>query len=115
MAYRQSNADEEKLVIQECLNSRRLKGHVEQTGQEGSRCALVVETRRSAPAGENEMAKVQNAILPFGYKHHVSIDRSYGFVRRFAITNAAADEGVRLTDVHDKSNMASPSEFDAES
>jgi hypothetical protein len=40
-------------------------------------------------------------------KNHVSIDRAYGFVRRFAVSNAAAHNGARLPDVLDKTNTAS--------
>jgi IS5 family transposase len=43
----------------------------------------------------------------FGYKNHVSVDRAYGFVRRFSVTSAAAHDGARLGAVLDKTNTAS--------
>jgi hypothetical protein len=38
----------------------------------------------------------------FGYKNHVSIDRTHAFVCRFAATSAAAQDGVQLGTVLDK-------------
>ncbi len=62
---------------------------------------------KACPAKDGEKAKVEIAIPVFGYKNHVSIDRAHGFVRRFAVTSAAAHDGARLPEVLDKSNTAS--------
>ncbi|EIZ82174.1 transposase IS4 family protein [Methylobacterium sp. GXF4] len=43
----------------------------------------------------------------FGYKTRVSIDHTYGFVRRFAVTSAAAHDGAQLANVLDPANTAS--------
>ena len=43
----------------------------------------------------------------FGYKNHVSIDRRYGLVRRWTVTDAAAHDGARLAAVIDPRNTAS--------
>ena len=43
----------------------------------------------------------------FGYKTHVSIDRKHGFVRRFAVTSAAAHDGAQLGNILDAANTAS--------
>jgi hypothetical protein len=43
----------------------------------------------------------------FGYKNPVGIDREHGFVRRFAVTHAAAHEGAQLGAVFDPGNAAS--------
>ena len=61
---------------------------------------------RSAKA-DGTKAKVEIAIPVFGYKNHVSIDRAHGFIRRFAVTDAAAHDGARLAAVLDKTNTAS--------
>ena len=48
------------------------------------------------------------AIPLFGYQNRVSIDRRFGFIRRWAATDAAAYEGRRLRQgLLDKSNTAS--------
>ena len=51
--------------------------------------------------------RVEIAIPVFGYKNHVSIDRAHGFVRRFAVTDAAAYDGGQLASLLDKDNTAS--------
>jgi hypothetical protein len=51
--------------------------------------------------------KIEIAIAVFGYKNHVCVDRAHGFVRRFAVTHAAAHDGAKLAAVLDKTNTAS--------
>ena len=54
------------------------------------------------------MPPVDLAIPLFGYQNHVSIDRRFGFIRRWAATDAAAYEGRRLRQgLLDSSNTAS--------
>src|SRR5215813_5922011 len=53
------------------------------------------------------MPPVDLTISLFGYQNHVSIDRRFGFIRRWAATDAAAYEGRRLRQgLLDKSNTA---------
>jgi IS5 family transposase len=48
------------------------------------------------------------AIPVFGYQNHVSIDRGFGFIRKWSATDAAAYEGRRLREgLLDKTNTAS--------
>jgi len=50
---------------------------------------------------------VDLAIPVFGYRNHISIDRGFGFIRRWLTTDAAAHEGRRLRDgLLDKTNTA---------
>ena len=44
----------------------------------------------------------------FGYKNHVGIDRRHGFIRSFAITDAASHDGRQLGQLLDPHNTASP-------
>jgi len=54
------------------------------------------------------MPPVDIAISLFGYQNHVSIDRGFGFIRKWAATDAAAYEGRRLREgLLDKTNTAS--------
>ena len=54
------------------------------------------------------MPPVDLAIPLFGYQNHVSIDLRFGFIRRWAATDAAAYEGRHLRQgLLDKSNTAS--------
>ena len=47
------------------------------------------------------------AIPAFGYKNHISIDRTHGLIRKWTATHAAADDGARLEEVLDRTNTAS--------
>src|SRR5262249_52791393 len=60
------------------------------------------------PREDGSMPPVDLAIPLFGYQNHVSIDRRFGFIRRWAAKDAAAYEGRRLRQgLLDKSNTAS--------
>jgi len=43
----------------------------------------------------------------FRYKNHFLVDRAHGFLRRFALTHAAAHDGHQLAAVLDPDNTAS--------
>lgn len=60
-----------------------------------------------AAKADGTKTRVEIAVLVFGYKTHVSIDAKHGFVRRFAITSAAAHDGAQMTNVLDPANTAS--------
>lgn len=47
------------------------------------------------------------AVPVFGYKNHLGIDRTHGFIRRFAVTHAARHDGSQLAAVLDAANTAS--------
>ena len=59
----------------------------------------VGQTRRQA-AGEI-------AVPVFGYKNHLAIDRTHGFIRRFTVTHAARHDGSQLAALLDPTNAAS--------
>lgn len=47
------------------------------------------------------------AIPEFGYKNHISIDRTYGFVRAFTVSDAASFDGKHLGALLSKNNTCS--------
>ena len=48
------------------------------------------------------------AIPSFGYQNHIAIDRRFGLIRRWQVTDAAAYEGARLREgLLDRTNTAS--------
>ena len=47
------------------------------------------------------------AVPVFGYKNHIGIDRTHGFVRRFVVTHAARHDGSQLASMLDTANTAS--------
>jgi IS5 family transposase len=63
--------------------------------------------REAPPTGTKRMAPSEIVIPAFGYKNHVGIDRTHGFVRRFPVTHAAAPDGRELGRLLDGDNLAS--------
>jgi IS5 family transposase len=63
--------------------------------------------KREAAPGNGHQRQVEIAVPVFGYKNHVGIDRQFGFLRRYAVTHAAAYDGGQLGAVLDRDNTAS--------
>jgi transposase, IS5 family len=62
----------------------------------------------SPPPGETQARNATPIAIPvFGYKNHVGIDRTNGFIRRFVVTHAARHDGSQLGAVLDPQNTAS--------
>jgi hypothetical protein len=67
-----------------------------------------VKFTKAKPREDGSTPPGDLAIPLFGYQNHVSIDRRFGFIRRWTATDAAAYEGRRLRQgLLDKSNTAS--------
>jgi transposase, IS5 family len=65
--------------------------------------------RRPPRLGEpRERVTTAIAVPVFGYKNHVGIDRRHGFIRSFAVTDAARHDGRQLGRLLDPHNTASP-------
>src|SRR2546429_6007838 len=63
---------------------------------------------RAKPREDGSTPPVDLAIPVFGYQNHISLDRGFGFIRKWSATDAAAYEGRRLRDgLLDKTNTAS--------
>ena len=58
----------------------------------------------SAP---HERTRSELVIPVFGYKNHLGIDRRHGFIRSFAVTDAARHDGRQLGRLLDPHNTAS--------
>ena len=63
--------------------------------------------KREAAPGNGHQRQVAIAVPVFGYKNHIGIDREFGFLRRYAVTHAAAYDGGQLGAVLDRANTAS--------
>ena len=64
--------------------------------------------RRPAADQSSHRPQTELVIPVFGYKNHLSIDRRHGFIRSFAVTDAAAHDGRQLGRLLDANNTASP-------
>jgi IS5 family transposase len=69
----------------------------------------ITRGRHRPPDAGEPQARVAAAIaVPvFGYKNHLGIDRRHGFIRRFAVTDAATHDGHQLGQLLDPDNTAS--------
>jgi transposase, IS5 family len=105
-APRQRNTLEEKQAIKEGRIPQSWKERPAKT--EGSRRALDGEVAEGQAKEDGSTPSADLAIPIFGYQNHVSIDRCFGFIRKWAASDAAAYEGARLREgLLDKSNTAS--------
>ena len=64
--------------------------------------------KQTPPPGEVQRQSVGEIAVPmFGYKNHLGIDRTHGFIRRFTVTHAARHDGSQLAALLDPDNVAS--------
>ncbi len=107
-APRQRNTDEEKHALKEGRSPKEWSANPKKLAQKDRDARWTLKRAKARPAGaEGSKPRVEIAIPVFGYKNHLSIDRAYGFVRRFTVTDAAAHDGARLASLLDKTNTAS--------
>ena len=107
-APRQRNTDAEKAVLKEGRIPEAWTIKPKKLAQKDRDARWTLKRAKARPANaDGTKAKVEIAVPVFGYKTHVSIDRKYGFVRRFTVTSAAAHDGAQLANVLDPANTAS--------
>jgi IS5 family transposase len=63
--------------------------------------------RSAEPSAPHARTRSELVIPVFGYKNHLGIDRRYGFIRRFAMTDAASHDSRQLGKLLDPDNTAS--------
>lgn len=64
--------------------------------------------KQTAPPDQVQRQSAGEIAVPmFGYKNHLGIDRTHGFIRRFTVTHAARHDGGQLAALLDPDNAAS--------
>src|SRR5438552_8681388 len=107
-APRQRNTNEEKAAIKAGRVPDNWKDKPAKLRQKDQDARWTVKFTKAKPREDGSTPPVDLAIPLFGYQNHVSIDRRFGFIRRWAATDAAAYEDRRLRQgLLDKSNTAS--------
>jgi IS5 family transposase len=108
-APRQRNGEAEKAAIKEGRIPEGWAAKPKKLAQKDRDARWTLKRAKARPQSQDGTTRprVEIAIPVFGYKNHVSIDRAHGFVRRFAITDAAAYDGGQLASLLDKDNTAS--------
>ena len=107
-APRQRNTDDEKQAINQGRIPANWKAKPAKLRHNDRDARWTAKFTKAKPRDDGSMPPVDLAIPLFGYQNHVSIDRRFGFIRRWAATDAVAYEGRRLRQgLLDKSNTAS--------
>ena len=108
-APRQRNTDDEKKkAIKEGRIPPNCKSKEAKLRHKDRDARWTVKFSKAKPREDGSMPPVDLAIPLFSYQNHVAIDRRFGFIRRWAATDAAAYEGRRLRQgLLDSSNTAS--------
>jgi IS5 family transposase len=107
-APRQRNTDDEKKAIKEGRIPDAWKEKPAKLCQKDRDARWTVKFTKAKPRTDGASPPVDLAIPVFGYQNHVSIDRGFGFIRKWSATDAAAYEGRQLREgLLDKTNTAS--------
>jgi IS5 family transposase len=107
-APRQHNNENEKQAIKQGRIPEDWKAKPAKLRQKDRDARWTVKFTKAKPREDGTMPAVDLAIPLFGYQNHISMDRGFGFIRRWTTTDAAAYEGRRLREgLLDKSNTAS--------
>jgi transposase len=107
-APRQHNTHEEKKAIKEGRIPDEWKDKPAKLRHKDRDARWTVKFSKAKPRDDGTTPPVDLAIPVFGYQNHVSIDRGFGFIRKWSATDAAAYEGRRLREgLLDKTNTAS--------
>ena len=107
-APRQRNTNEEKAAIKEGRVPDDWKDKPAKLRQKDRDARWTVKFTKAKQREDGSTPPLDLAIPIFGYQNHISIDRGFGFIRKWSATDAAAYEGRRLREgLLDKTNMAS--------
>ena len=107
-APRQRNTNEEKKAIKEGRIPDEWQDKPAKLRQKDRDARWTVKVTKAKPREDGSTPPLDLAIPVFGYQNHISIDRGFGFIRRWSTTDAAAYEGRRLREgLLDKTNTAS--------
>ena len=107
-APRQRNTNDEKKAIKEGRVPDDWKHRPAKLRQKDRDARWTVKFTTAKQREDGSTPPVDLAIPVFGYQNHISIDRGFGFIRKWNATDAAAYEGCRLREgLLDKTNTAS--------
>jgi IS5 family transposase len=107
-APRQRNTGDEKNAIKEGRIPDEWKEKPAKLRQKDRDARWTVKFTKAKPREDGSTPPNDLAIPLFGYQNHVSIDRGFGFIRKWSTTDAAAYEGRQLREgLLDKTNTAS--------
>ena len=101
-APRQRLKEDEKEAVKAGKSACEIWAHAAKARQKD-----VEATWRIKQTSPKKGTHIPLAIPEFGYKNHISIDRRYGFVRTFTVSDAASFDGKHLSSLLSKDNTCS--------
>jgi len=106
-APRQRNTDAEKAAIKEGKPANDIwPEKPSKAAQKDVDARWTVKFSKAKPKDDGTK-QIDIAIPTFGYKNHIAIDRRFGFIRSFAVTDAAKHDGKVLRTIVTRDNTAS--------
>ena len=106
-APRQRNTDAEKAAIKEGRSADEIwPEKPNKAAQKDVDARWTVKFSKAKPKDDGTK-QIDIAIPTFGYKNHIAIDRRFGFIRSFAVTDAAKQDGKVLRTIVSRDNTAS--------
>jgi IS5 family transposase len=106
-APKQRNTDDEKRTIRDDRVPEDWKARPGKLRQKDRDARWTVKFSKAKERPDGTKPPVDIAIPSFGYQNHVGIDRGFGLIRTWMVTDAAAYEGARLREgLLDKRNTA---------
>lgn len=106
-AQRQRNTEDEKKAIKEGRIPDDWKDKPAKLRQKDRDAPWTVKFTKAKPREDGSTPPVDLATPVYGYQNQISIDRGFGFIRKWSATDVAAYEGCRLREgLLDKSNTA---------
>jgi transposase, IS5 family len=107
-APKQRNTEEEKQAIKEGRIPEEWKDKPAKLRHKDRDARWTVKYSKAKPREDGSRPAVDLAIPVFGYQNHISIDRGFGFIRKWNASDAAAYAGRLLRQgLLDKTNTAS--------
>lgn len=106
-APKQRNTDDEKKAIKDGRIPQDWEAKPAKLQHKDRDARWTVKFTKAKEKADGSKPPVDIAIPSFGYQSHIGIDRGFGFIRTWMVTDAAAYEGARLRqDLLDKTNTA---------
>lgn len=106
-APKQRNTEDEKKDLKDGRIPKEWKARPAKLRQKDRDARWTVKFSKAKERPDGSKPSVDIAIPTFGYQNHISIDRRFGFIRKWQATDAAAYEGARLREgLLDKTNTA---------
>lgn len=93
---------EEKIQIKEGKKAQEIWDNANKAAQKDTYARWRVKYTKAKDEHKRDLG-----IPEYGYKNHISIDRKYGFIRRYAVSDAASFDGHYLPQVIDRGNTSS--------